>query len=92
MIARWPCQGHSRAGSGRGLDDPWLGFFADLLRLIQWWITHQSTPLGYIFENVPPLRDTRTKVREDGAYIHHLFGPPTFVDAAALGSYAHRPH
>jgi hypothetical protein len=91
VIAGWPCQGHSRAGSGRGLDDPRSGLFADLLRLIQWWITHQSTPPGYIFENVPPLGDTRTKVREDGAYIHHLLGPPIFVDAAALGSYAHRP-
>jgi hypothetical protein len=91
IIAGWPCQGHSRAGSGRGLDDPRSGLFADLLRLIQWWITHQSTPPGYIFENVPPLGDTRAKVREDGAYIHHLLGPPTFVDAAALGSYAHRP-
>ena len=91
VIAGWPCQGHSRAGSGRGLDDPRSGLFADLLRLIQWWITHQSMPPGYIFENVPPLGDTRAKVREDGAYIHHLLGPPTFVDAAALGSYAHRP-
>ena len=91
IIAGWPCQGHSRAGSGRGLDDPRSGLFADLLRLIQWWSTHQSTPPGYIFENVPPLGDTRTKVREDSAYIHHLLGPPTFVDAAAMGSYAHRP-
>lgn len=91
VIAGWPCQGHSRAGSGRGLDDPRSGLFADLVRLIQWWTTHQSTPPGYIFENVPPLGDTRVKVHEDGAYIHHLLGPPTFVDAAALGSYAHRP-
>ena len=37
------------------------------------------------------MGDTRTKVREDSAYIHHLLGPSTFVDAAALGSYAHRP-
>ena len=91
VIAGWPCQGHSRAGSGRGLDDPRSGLFADLLRLLQWWMTHQSTPPGYIFENVPPLGDTRVKVLEDGAYIHLLLGPPTFVDAAALGSYAHRP-
>ena len=91
VIAGWPCQGHSRAGRGNGLDDLRSGLFADLLRLIQWWTTHQSMPPGYIFENVPPLGDTRAKVREDNAYIHHLLGPPTFVDAAALGSYAHRP-
>jgi hypothetical protein len=91
VIAGWPCQGHSRAGGGRGLDDPRSGLFADLLRLIQWWFTHQATPPGYIFENVPPLGDIRPKVRQDGAYIHHLLGPPTFVDAAAMGSFAHRP-
>ena len=44
-----------------------------------------------MFENVSPLGDTRAKVREDGAYIQLLLGPPTFVDAAGLGSYAHRP-
>jgi len=91
LIAGWPCQGHSRAGAGRGLDDPRSSLFADLMRLTQWWFTHQASPPGYIFENVPPLGDTRTKVREDGQYIHQLLGPPTFVDAASLGSYAHRP-
>lgn len=91
LIAGWPCQGHSRAGAGRGLDDPRSSLFADLMRLTQWWFTHQATPPGYIFENVPPLGDTRTKVLEAGQYIHQLLGSPTFVDAAALGSYAHRP-
>jgi len=43
------------------------------------------------FENVPPLGDTRTRVFEDGYYIHQILGPPTFVDATTLGSYAHRP-
>ena len=38
-----------------------------------------------------PLGDTRKKVLEDGEYIHQLLGCPTFVDVAALGSYAHRP-
>ncbi|HEY9806811.1 MAG TPA: DNA cytosine methyltransferase [Candidatus Obscuribacterales bacterium] len=91
LIAGWPCQGHSRAGAGRGLDDPRSSLFADLMRLTQWWFTHQAAPPGYIFENVPPLGDSRTKVLEDGQYINQLLGPPTFVDAASLGSYAHRP-
>ena len=91
LIAGWPCQGHSRAGAGRGLDDPRSSLFADLIRLTQWWFTHQATPPGYIFENVPPLGDSRSKVREDGQYICQVLGPPTFVDAASLGSYAHRP-
>jgi site-specific DNA-cytosine methylase len=91
LIAGWPCQGHSRAGAGQGLNDPRSSLFADLMRLTQWWFTHQSTPPGYIFENVPSLGDTRQKVVNDGKYISQLLGTPTFVDAAALGSYAHRP-
>jgi site-specific DNA-cytosine methylase len=53
IIAGWPCQRHSRAEIGQGLDDPRSSLFADLMRLIQWWFTHQSTPPGYIFKNVP---------------------------------------
>ena len=91
LIAGWPCQGHLRAGAGRGLVDPQSSLFADLMRLIQWWYSDQSTPLGYIFENVPPLGNTRKKVLEDCEYIHQLLGGPTFVDGAALGSYGHWP-
>ena len=91
VIAGWPCQGHSRAGAGQGLDDPRSSLFWDLVRVTQWWFNHQSTPPGYIFENVPPLGDSRSKIVTDGHYICQILGPPTFVDAAALGSYAHRP-
>ena len=49
VIAGWPCQGHSQTGNGRGLDDSRLGLSADLLRLVQWWTTHQSMPPEYIF-------------------------------------------
>ena len=63
-------KGHSRAGAGRGWDDPRSSLFADLMQLTQWWFTHKSTLPGYIFENVPPLGDTRKKVLEDGEYIH----------------------
>jgi site-specific DNA-cytosine methylase len=52
IIARWPCQGHSRAGTGRGLDDPRSSLSTDLMKLTQWKFTHQLTSLGYIFENV----------------------------------------
>ena len=46
IIVGWPCQGHSRAGTGQGLDDPRSSLFADLMRLTQWWFTHQLTPPG----------------------------------------------
>jgi hypothetical protein len=91
IIAEWPCQGHSRGGTGQGLDDPRSSLFADLRRLTQWWFTHQSTPPGYSFENVPLLGDTRHKVVKDGEYINQILGTPTFLDAASLGSFDHRP-
>jgi hypothetical protein len=61
------------------------------MRLTQWWYTHQSTLPGYIFENVPLLGDTRQKVVTDGEYINQILGTPTFLDAASLGSFVHRP-
>jgi hypothetical protein len=48
VIAGWPCQGHSRARAGRGLEDPRSRVFWNLIRLMQWWFAHQSSPLGYI--------------------------------------------
>ena len=43
------------------------------------------------FENVPLLGDARHKVVKDGEYINQILGTPTFLDAASLGSFAHRP-
>ena len=35
MSAGWPCQRHSHAGAGRGLEDPRSSLFWDLIRLMQ---------------------------------------------------------
>jgi hypothetical protein len=58
---------------------------------MQWWFAHQPSPLGYIFENPSLLGDSRNKVLEGRQYICQHVGDPIFVDAASLGSYAHRP-
>ena len=34
VIAGWPCQGHSRVGAGRGLEDPWS---SDGFIITYWW-------------------------------------------------------
>ena len=52
---------------------------------MQWLFSHQPTPLGYIFENVPLLGDSRDKVLEGGHYIRQHLGDPIFVDAASIG-------
>ena len=91
VIAGWPCQGHSNAGAGRGLEDPRSSIFWDLIRLMQWWFSHQLTPLGCIFKNVPLLGHSWNKVLEGGHYVCQHLGDPIFVDATNIGSYAYRP-
>ena len=88
LIVSWPCQGHSHAGAGHGLNDPRSNLFWELMRIMDWWFKHQSTPVGYILENVPPLGDTRSKVVEDGQYLCQIPGSPIFLDATGVGSYA----
>ena len=42
VMERWPCQGHSRAGLEKGLQDPRSGLFWELLRLLRWWQRMQA--------------------------------------------------
>ena len=91
VIAGWPCQGHSRARGGRGLEDPRSSLFGDLMRLMQWWFSHQSSPPRYIFEKEPFLGDSWDKVLEGRHYVCQHLRDPIFVNVASLGSYAHRP-
>ena len=58
---------------------------------MQWWFSHQSSPPGYIFENVPLLGDSQDKVLEGRHYVCQHLGDPIFVDAVNLGFYAHWP-
>ena len=90
VMAGWPCQGHSRAGLEKGLQDPRSGLFWELLRLLRWWQRMQATPVGYILENVPPLGIVDPQVQADAQLVCRYLGKPVAVDAAALGSYAHR--
>ena len=73
LSASWPCQGHSRAGGGHELDDPRSNLFWELMWIMDWWFKHQSTPLGYIMENVPPLSDTRSKVVDPGRALAKIY-------------------
>ena len=90
VMAGWPCQGHSRAGLGLGLEDPKSSLFWELLRLLRLWSRLQSTPVGYIFENVLPLGSVSPQVQKDAQVVQHHLGAPIPLDAAAFGSYAHR--
>ncbi len=69
VIARWPCQGHTRASRGEGLRDPRSRMFWEMLRVLCHLQTHQARVPAYILENVPLLGDTRSHVM---ANVHQI--------------------
>lgn len=93
VVAGWPCQGNSAAGEGQGLDDPRSGLFSELLRVLnimqdlhqQW-----GRPMGYLVEHVAAGNDRRPKVREHFDAVRGVLGPEVVLDAAQIGSRAHR--
>jgi hypothetical protein len=53
--------------------------------------TSQRQPLGYIVENVPAVNNSRSRTVESMHRIHNILGVLVLIDAAAVGSQAHRP-
>jgi C-5 cytosine-specific DNA methylase len=91
VIAGWPCQGHTRAGHGDGLHNPQSRVFWEMLRVIRHLQLHQTRPPAYILENVPLLGDTRSRVMTSVHQVRSWIGPAVLLDAARVGSRAHRP-
>ncbi|CAM6104818.1 unnamed protein product [Calypogeia fissa] len=91
VIAGWPCQGHTRVGRGRGLQDPKSGMFYEMLRVLRYLQEFQARPPAYILENVPVLGDTRAQVLASVRQVRVWLGPALLLDAASVGSRAHRP-
>jgi site-specific DNA-cytosine methylase len=91
VIAGWPCQGMSMAGNHNGLQDGCSSRFYDMVRVICYLQTSQHRPPGYIVENVPVVSCSRSRTLESIHKIHGILGVPVLIDAAAVGSRAHRP-
>jgi site-specific DNA-cytosine methylase len=91
VIAGWPCQGMSMAGNQNGLQDGRSSRFYDMVRIICYFQTSQRRPPGYIVENVPVVSSSRSRMLESMYKIHGILGVPVLIDAAAVGSRAHRP-
>jgi hypothetical protein len=53
--------------------------------------TSQRQPPGYIVENVPVVSSSRSRTLESMHRIHNILGIPVLIDAAVVGSRAHRP-
>ena len=89
IVAGWECQGHSRAGSGRGLGDDRSGLFWEMIRVLRLART-QWPGVGIILENVNSRDDPREMVRGDYKLIEKILGEGLELDAARFGSRAHR--
>jgi hypothetical protein len=91
VIAGWPCQGMSIAGKHNDLQDSHSSRFYDMIRVIRYIQTSQQQPPSYIVENVPVVSNSRSRTLEIMHRIHGILGVPVLIDAAAVGSRAHRP-
>jgi hypothetical protein len=93
VVAGWPYQGSSAARTGQGLDDSRSKLLVELLRVLhvlQGLHNAWGRPLGYLIEHVAAGHNKRPKVQQDFAAARGLLGPELVVDAARLGSRAHR--
>lgn len=86
----WECQSVSRAGRQRGAEDPRFRYFYDLVRILNFFQREQSSPPVYILENTYPGERITAAVKAASDLVQSLIGAPVLVDAAGMGSAAHR--
>ncbi|CAI7758131.1 unnamed protein product [Closterium sp. NIES-53] len=90
VVAGWECQGLSRAGEGKGFEDPRSGLFRELVRVLKM-IKRKQGEVAYIVENVDTRDDGREAVKRAEEEIRAELGAGVAWDAAQNGSRAHRP-
>eukprot|EP00775_Hariotina_reticulata_P006347 gene6347-biopygen8143 len=92
VVAGWPCQDFSLAGPSRGLraDRSQLLFvLVDLIGTLQQ--LQPELPPAYLLENVPFQHHRNQQIAlQDYAFITSIIGLPVVLDAAQVGSFAHR--
>jgi site-specific DNA-cytosine methylase len=83
-----PCVGWSRAGKQEGLDNAESVLLLDFLRLL---LLFQEVNLevGFLVENVEPPHSSAV-LREQHREVCRILGEPVLLDAARIGSRAHR--
>jgi len=92
VVAGWECQDLSPAGSGRGLGGPRSRVYFDMCAVLAW--LQSSLPpqyMTYILENTGmQYNPGKPRTHDDFNLICQTWGTPMCIDAARLGSYAHR--
>ncbi|CAI7854616.1 unnamed protein product [Closterium sp. NIES-54] len=89
LIADWECQGLSRAGHGRGLEDSRSALFEDIVRVMQL-IYRLHGEYLYLLENPDFASDPREPVRAAFQRVMSLLGARVAMDATQAGSRSHR--
>jgi hypothetical protein len=93
LIAGWECQDLSPAGKGRGLVGPRSSTFIPMMSILRVLQNLQcERPPIYIIENTAMQFSHNHKVRLDKDFttVCDMLGAPVCIDAARLGSGAHR--
>jgi hypothetical protein len=62
-----------------------------MIRVMRYFQTSQRRPPDYIVENVLVVSSSRSRTLESMHKIHNIIGVPVLIDAATVGSRAHRP-
>ncbi len=92
VVAGWPCQDLSPAGSGKGLEGGQSNLFYDVHRVLTDLQEVATGPVGYLLENAAMQYNFNHTSLRDTAYrelVAHL-GEPACLDAARFNSHAHR--
>ncbi|CAI7837213.1 unnamed protein product [Closterium sp. NIES-53] len=84
LVAGWESQGVSRAGKGRGMEDPRGAMLLDLLRVMDW-IKERQEKLVYLLEHLDLEEDCREPVRKVRDLVRKKLGKGVRCDAARLG-------
>eukprot|EP00878_Enallax_costatus_P000909 GHUV01001039.1.p1 GENE.GHUV01001039.1~~GHUV01001039.1.p1 ORF type:complete len:2125 (+),score=442.77 GHUV01001039.1:122-6376(+) len=92
IVAGWPCQDLSTAGSSKGLAGNRSGLLSELVRVVG--MLQQllpQLPPAYLIENVPFQHHYNQLISAvDFNTTTQIIGSPVTIDAAQFGSFAHR--
>jgi hypothetical protein len=96
VVGGWPCQDFSLAGPGRGLAGSRSKLLHELVGIIgslqQLCSMQHLPPPAYVLENVGIQYHRQSSIAQhDFSVVCGMVGQPVFLDAAQLGSLAHRP-
>lgn len=92
VVAGWPCQDLSAAGSGTGLKGSKSRAFYDLIDILNFMQGHAKPGhMAWLLENVAMQHNHQhPSAKADYDVINSILGVPVCIDAARFGARAHR--